>query len=64
MKWLNILLPDRECTVEDLSQMNYLEMVIKESLRLYPSVPVMARYLDEEITIEVITGSTLMEFDY
>ena len=41
--------------------MNYLEMVIKESLRLYPSVPVMARYLDEEITIEVITGSTLTE---
>ena len=61
MKSINILLPDRECTVEDLSRMNYLEMVIKESLRLYPSVPVMARYLDEEITIEVITGSTLTE---
>ena len=41
--------------MEDLSQMKYLEMVIKESMRLYPPIPMWARWLDEDITIEVTT---------
>ncbi|XP_075974074.1 cytochrome P450 4C1-like [Anticarsia gemmatalis] len=41
----------RTTTLEDLTQMKYLECCIKESLRIYPSVPFMARYITEECNI-------------
>ncbi|CAF1531837.1 unnamed protein product [Adineta steineri] len=39
---------DRACTIEDLNELEYLECVIKESLRLYPSVPFIAREIQED----------------
>ena len=32
---------------EDLHELHYVEMAIKEALRMFPSVPMIARMLDE-----------------
>ena len=45
--------PDEEYrfTMRDLNEMKYLECCIKEAMRLYPSVPVIARKIGEDISI-------------
>jgi cytochrome P450 len=42
---------DRPITSQDLTRMKYLECVIKESLRIYPSVPFIQRKLDNDIVL-------------
>lgn len=37
--------------MNDLFEMKYLECCIKEALRLFPSVPIIARYLKEDVKI-------------
>jgi cytochrome P450 family 4 len=37
--------------MKDLNEMKYLERVIKEALRLYPSVPTIGRILKEDVKI-------------
>lgn len=42
---------ERTPTMKELIDMKYLECVIKEALRLYPSVPIMARKIKEDIVL-------------
>uniref|UniRef100_A0ABD2XLP2 Cytochrome P450 n=1 Tax=Trichogramma kaykai TaxID=54128 RepID=A0ABD2XLP2_9HYME len=43
--------PARPATMQDLKAMRTLEWCIKEALRLYPSVPLFARTLGEDVTV-------------
>lgn len=43
----------RPPTMKELGEMRYLECVIKEALRLYPSVPLIARRIKEDLLIGI-----------
>lgn len=43
---------ERDITGDDLKRMKYLEMCFKESLRLFPPVPIIGRVLEEDLTID------------
>ncbi|BES92688.1 cytochrome P450 [Nesidiocoris tenuis] len=43
---------DREITLSDMQNMNYLDRFVKETLRLYPSVPYISRTITEDIHLK------------
>lgn len=58
---------DRQITMEDLKDMKYLECVLKESQRIYPSLPLIGRELAEDAVINgyaVPAGTALMIFTF
>lgn len=58
---------ERAPTLEDLKEMRYLECVIKESHRLYPPVPLVARNADEDADIlgfRIPRGAMLLAVPY
>ncbi|XP_064457897.1 cytochrome P450 4V2-like isoform X2 [Ornithodoros turicata] len=42
---------DRPVTLEDIKELRYLDCVIKESMRIYPPVPMIGRSLKQELNI-------------
>lgn len=44
--------PSRDFTLEDVKRMKYIDCCVKESLRLYPSVPLIGRVLDNDLVID------------
>ncbi|XP_045615139.2 cytochrome P450 4C1 isoform X1 [Procambarus clarkii] len=58
---------DRPVTMADLREMKFTENCIKEALRLFPSVPLLARELKEEAVIDgyrIPAGTTVMIVTY
>lgn len=69
MDELNEIFEDdkRMPTMKDIREMRYLEQCVKETLRLYPSVPLIARKLNDDIRCGKYTipsGSNIMIFPY
>nr|AUX13051.1 cytochrome P450 monooxygenase CYP4FC1 [Apolygus lucorum] len=58
----------RETTLSDIQNMNYLERFIKECLRLYPSVPYLARRLTEDLHLKdlppIVAGTNVTVMPY
>jgi hypothetical protein len=54
----------QDWSIEKLNAMNYLEMCIKETLRLYPSVTMLGRIVTEDVQLSMIfTRKITVSFD-
>lgn len=42
---------DRPATIKDLNEMKYLERVLKETMRMYPPVPIIGRIASEDAEV-------------
>lgn len=42
---------DRDLTPEDVANLSYLEQVIKETLRMYPTISVFTRQLADDVKV-------------
>ena len=51
---------DERTTLEEIPNLKYLERVIKEVLRLYPSAPVVSRCLVEDLQIGTVQRSLII----
>jgi cytochrome P450 len=54
---------DRRPTKEDIEQMKYLDRVIKETLRLYPSASSMSRITETDLQIGELRTAYLFAHD-
>lgn len=50
---------DRPMTVEDLPRLKYLEAVVRESIRLYPPVPLIVRKVTSDLKLRKLTNENL-----
>lgn len=48
---INILGPDRPVEPEDLPKLKYTEMVLKETVRIFPGAPVVYRAVKEDLKL-------------
>ncbi|KAK7603326.1 hypothetical protein V9T40_003325 [Parthenolecanium corni] len=58
---------DRDVTTEDLNRLNYMEMVILETLRLYPIFPMLSRLLEVDLKLKtciIPAGTNIMILPY
>ncbi|NXU36597.1 CP4V2 protein, partial [Drymodes brunneopygia] len=58
---------ERSVTTDDLKNLRYLECVVKEALRLFPSVPMFGRTLREDCSIkghQIPRGATILILTY
>ena len=49
---------DRAPTMKDLNEMKYLERVVKETLRIFPSVPIISRKVSSDTKLGKLHKTT------